>query len=174
MGTPLQTLEEDETDDENIEVEVENPKENNENDDLIYNEIDKVKAGNVDKAHGGLITTVIVFDVKKIKANAHYRGSISDGRTFSTRVVFKDTLNQIVENELLDKIKVVRLDNTEVIKGAVIGVLDFAVIVDGPDSLGEAVFVGEDYYKKLKSRGINSPSKLRGNLFTSYQFKTYL
>ena len=60
MGTPLQTLEEDETDDENIEVEVENPKENNENDDLIYNEIDKVKPGNVDKAHGGLITTVVM------------------------------------------------------------------------------------------------------------------
>ena len=48
----------------------------------------------------------------------------------------KNTLVEKVESELLDQIKVVRLDSTEVIKGAVIEVIDITVLEDGPDSVG--------------------------------------
>ena len=60
---------------------------------------------------------------------------------------------------------IVKLESTDIIKGAVIGVIDVTILEDGPQSVGEAQFVGEDYFKKLKSRGIRSPSKLRGKIF---------
>ena len=46
-----------------------------------------------------------------------------------------------------------------------IGVIDVTILEVGPQSVGEAQFVEEDYYKKLKSRDIRSPSKLRGKIF---------
>ena len=58
------------------------------------------------------------------------------------RVIFQNTLVKKVESELLDQIKVVRLDSTEVIKGNVICMIDITFLEDGPDSVGEAVFVG--------------------------------
>ena len=66
-------------------------------------------------------------------------GSISDGEQGD----IPNTLVKKVESGLLDQIKVVRLDSTEVIKGAVIGVIDITVLEDGPDSVCEAVFVGQ-------------------------------
>ena len=58
------------------------------------------------------------------------------------RVIFQNTLVKKLESVLLDQIKVVRLDSTEVIKGNVICMIDITVLEDGPDSVGEAVFVG--------------------------------
>ena len=60
---------------------------------------------------------------------------------------------------------IVKLESTEKIKGAVIGVIDVTILEDGPQSVGKAQFVGDDYYKELQSRGIRSPSKLRGKIF---------
>ena len=133
--------------------------------DLIYRDIDTVKPGNVEKAHAGGITTVIVFDVSKVKGSGLYRGSISDGRKFSNKVLFKPDLCGSVIDDLLDRIKIVRLDSVEIIKGAVVGVVLFTVLEDGPRSVGEAVFIGDEYYRKLKPRGIYSPSRLRGKVF---------
>ena len=103
--------------------------------DLVYREINVVKPGNVEKAHGGLITSVILFDVEKIKGNGLYPSSISDGRRFSNKVIFKDTLTDKVEKELLGKIMIVKLESTEIIKGAVIGVIDVTILEDGPQSV---------------------------------------
>ena len=52
-GTPGTPAESEEVNDEKI-SEVEN-------DDLLYDEIDNVHVGNVEKAHNGLITTIYVF-----------------------------------------------------------------------------------------------------------------
>ena len=70
-----------------------------------------------------------------------------------------------VASLIMDRIKIVRLDSVEIIKGAVVGVVSFTVLEDGPRSVGEAVFIGDEYYRKLKPRGIYSPSRLRGKLF---------
>ena len=166
FGTPIDIPEEDE-DVEEPEVEVvEEPEEENVvAADLIYRDIDTVKPGNVEKSHAGGITTVIVFDVRKVKGSGLYRGSISDGRKFSNKVLFKRDLCGSVVDHLLDRIKIVRLDSVEIIKGAVVGVVSFTVLEDGPRSVGEAVFIGDEYYRKLKPRGIYSPSRLRGKLF---------
>ena len=40
----------------------------------------------------------------------------------------------------------------------IVGVMNFTKICDGPEHVGEAAFVGPEYYRKLKPRGCHTSS----------------
>ena len=139
--------------------------ENEEGDDEDYVNIniDEVKEGNTKKAHLGLITSVYMFDVEVCKKNGYYRAGISDGMERSNKLLFHPTLNAQVERELLGeegKVSIVKLDDVEILKGFVIGVINFTRIGDGPQHVGDAVFLGDNYYKTLRPKGCLTPSRM--------------
>ena len=98
LKTPLLTLfeREENTPGTSVDMEKDDNEENSEkeNDDHIFDGIENVNIGNMEKAHNGLITTVYVFDVKYCNERGAYRGSISDGVKFSTNVFFFLSQNQ--------------------------------------------------------------------------------
>ena len=107
-----------------VDMENDDSEENSEKeyDDRIFDGIDNVNVGNVEKAHNGLITTVYVFDVKYCNERGAYRGSISDGVKFSTNVFFYPKISAAVQNDLEDKVSIVKLEITEIIKKCVVAV----------------------------------------------------
>ena len=147
------------------ETECESLDESNEEEDdrLINKDIDLVKEGNVMKAHGGLITTVNVFDVEICDSNGFFRASISDGKDRSNKVLFNAKLNEQIENELVGpgKVSVVKLDITDILEKTIVGVMAYTRLGDGPKHVGDAKFLGDSYYRSLKPRGCMTPSRMK-------------
>ena len=139
------------------------------NDPLIYSDIDVVKAGNVFKAHKGLITTVDIFDVEICKTNGLYRGSISDGVNRSNKVLFDSKLKERVEIELLGqgKVTTIKLETVEIMHDVLIGISDYTVIGKDPEHVGDAEFVGNGFYRTLKPRGCFTPSRMKKRMLFS-------
>ena len=150
-GTPTNESTETETDEED------------EGDPRVYADIDVVKPGNVVKAHQGLITTVEVFNVEVCPNNGVYRGSISDGENLSNKVLFNSKLHRRIEAELIGEAKVttIKLEIVEILESVLVGVLEYTVIGEGPKHVGDATFVGEAFYRRLKPRGCLTPSRMR-------------
>ena len=136
----------------------------NDNDPLIYRDIDIVKAGNVEKAHKGLITTVDVFDVEICSLNKLYRASISDGEKRSNKVVFHADLNEQVEAELVGdgRVSTIKLESVDILKDVIVGILRYVKLGDGPEHV-DAEYVGDSFYKTLKPRGCFTPSRMKRN-----------
>ena len=132
-------------------------------DHLISQDIDEVKEGNVKKAHAGGITTVYLFDVNIFKSNGFYRAAISDGEVLSNKVLFNSKLNKKVEDELVGegRVSVVKLEIIDVLQDCIIGVQAFKKLGEGPAHVGEAQFLGDEYYRSLKPRGCFTPSRMK-------------
>ena len=150
-GTPTNETIETETDEED------------ETDPRVYADIDVVKPGNVLKAHQGLITTVDVFNLEVCQTNGFYRASISDGENLSNKVLFNSKLNKRIEAELVGEAKVttIKLEIVDILESVLVGVLEYTVIGEGPRHVGDATFVGEAFYRRLKPRGCLTPSRMR-------------
>ena len=80
----------------------------------------------------------------------------------SSKVLFYSNLNNQVENELVGegKVSTVKLEIVEVLDKVIVGVMNFTKICDGPEHVGEAAFVGHEYYRQLKPRGCYTPSRM--------------
>ena len=131
-------------------------------DPLVYKDIDKVKPGNVFKAHQGLITTVDVFDLEVCPINKLYRASISDGENRSNKVIFNSKLNDRIEEELIGvgRVSTIKLEIVEVLQDVLVGIMAYTKICEGPKHI-DAAFVGYDYYKTLRTRGCFTPSRMK-------------
>ena len=152
-GTPFEKDTENSEDDE----------EDDEEDPLVYKDIDLVKPGNVIKAHAGLITTVNVFDIEVCAMNGFYRASISDGENLSNKVIFNSKLNERIESELMGegKVTTIKLEVVDILDKVLVGVMQYTVIEEGPTHVGEARYVGSDFYRQLKPRGCFTPSRFK-------------
>ena len=76
------------------------------------------------------------------------RGSISDGRDMSNKVVFDEKLYDQVSDELLGegKVSIVRLDIVDILQGCLVGVKAFTKNEFGPSHVGQAQFLGTKFY----------------------------
>ena len=74
--------------------------------------------------------------------------------------------NERIRNELVGdgKVTTIKLEIVEVLQDVLVGVLDYTVISEGPVHVGDAAFVGNDFYRKLKPRGCFTPSRRRKKL----------
>ena len=72
-------------------------------------------------------------------------------------------MNELIENELVGegKVSIIKLEIVDILQGAIVGILDYMKISDGPDNIGQATFVGNDFYRKLKPRGCYTPSRFK-------------
>ena len=132
-------------------------------DPLINSDVEKVLVGNVIKAHKGFITTVNIFDVSVCPNNGLFRGTISDGENFSNKVLFNEKLNDRVREELIGEGKVteIKLEIVEVLQGVIVGIVDYTKMREGPHHVGEAAYVGNDFYRQFKPRGCFTPSRMK-------------
>ena len=123
----------------------------------------EVKEGNVKLAHDGKSNLdVYVFDISKDEKRGCYRASICDGERISTNLYFDPWLNNRVEDELCGqqgKISIIRLEMTEIVQKCVVAVQRYKKIADGPFN------IGREFYKKLKPRGILTPSRMTAKFF---------
>ena len=61
----------------------------------------------------------------------------------------------------------IKLEIIDILKSVLVGVLEYTVIVEGPKHVGDATFVGDAFYRRLKPRGCLTPSQMRKKtLFT--------
>ena len=120
--------------------------------------------GNVSKAHAGLITAVNICDVEICPLNGLYRGTISDGEKMSNKV-FHTKLNERIENELVGegKVTAIKLEIHQILQKVLVGVTEYTVIEEGPRHVGDATFVGTEFYRQLKPRGCFTPSRFKKN-----------
>ena len=96
-----------------------------------------------------------------------YRVTIGDGEETSTNVFIVDNL-QRVEEELLNKIKVIMVDSndTKLHNGCVLLIFNWKVVQDGPQpwQLGPTAenLVDQDFLRSLrKGTGCLTPSRMR-------------
>ena len=74
--------------------------------------------------------------------------------------------NERIRNELVGdgKVTTIKLEIVEVLQDVLVGVLDYTVMSEGLVHVGDATFVGNEFYRKLKPRGCFTPSRMRKKL----------
>ena len=95
--------------------------------------------------------------------NGFYRASISDGENLSNKVIFNSKLNERIESELMGegKVTTIKLEVVDILDKVLVGVMQYTVIEEGPTHVGEARYVGSDFYRQLKPRGCFTPSRFK-------------
>ena len=78
---------------------------------------------------------------------------------------FYPKISASVQNDLEDKVSIVKLEITEIIEKCVVAVSMYTRLEDGPRNMGGAQFVGESFYRKFKPRGFLTPSRMRSKFF---------
>ena len=136
-----------------------------EDDPTIYDAIDEVTDGNVRKAHNGGITTVFIFDVSYCTIKQGFRASIFDGVKFSTNVFLDPKLNSQVDDELVGKVSICKLELTDIVEQCVIVVKQYTWLANGPKNMGGAQFVGEKFYRTYKNIGHLIPTRMKKKFF---------
>ena len=84
-------------------------------------------------------------------------------------MLFDSKLKERVEIELLGqgKVTTIKLETVEIMHDVLIGISDYTVIVKGPEHVGDAEFVGNEFYRTLKPRGCFTPSRMKKRMLFS-------
>ena len=59
------------------------------------------------------------------------------------------------------KVTTIKLEIVDIFESVLVGVLEYTVIGEGHKYVGDATFVGEAFYRRLKPRGCLTLSRMR-------------